>query len=61
NSEPVLTWGTNSAYAVTAQSTTNVVGPWNDVTNVPVLVNGSEVITNLSPTNTAFYRLRKAN
>ncbi|MDB6056212.1 MAG: hypothetical protein JWO95_56 [Verrucomicrobiales bacterium] len=25
----------------------DVLGPWNGVTNVPVVVNGSEVITNL--------------
>lgn len=61
NSQPVLLWATNSAYAVTAQSTTNLSEPWTDVTNVPVLVNGTETITNLSSSDTVFYRLRRAN
>ena len=62
NSRPILFWSTNFLTPVIAQSATNLFGTarWQDMTNVPVISGGFNMVTNLSPTNPVFYRLRNA-
>jgi hypothetical protein len=62
NSRPILSWSTNVLTPVLAQSATNLSDPanWHDLTNVPVISGGFNVVTNLSPANPVFYRLRNA-
>ncbi len=60
NRHPIISWTTNFLTPVMVQSTTNL-SSWQDVTNLPVLGNNAYSVTNLSPTDATFYRLRNAN
>ena len=62
-SRPILSWATNSAYALVAQTSTNLANAaaWHDVTNLPIFLNGTNSITNLTPISPSFYRLRSTN
>jgi hypothetical protein len=60
NGLPMLWWTTNFLTPVVAQGTTNL-RTWQDLTNAPVLVNGTFAITNLPPASPSFYRLRNLN
>jgi hypothetical protein len=60
NNLVTVSWPTNATgFVLQANTNLNVTTNWVPVTNIPVVVNGKNTITN-SPTNSAtFYRLKK--